>query len=108
MKNLIVVLRVIAAIVCAFGVYSGVDGLIGSLNGSFDINPELTKTLTDKMFWSFICLGMSGVYGVFGYWFIPKRIEMPQKLKNAGIVFLGFFVAGMSYHMFYKSIIAAI
>lgn len=108
MKKLTTVLRAVFAGVCAFGVGISVYTLIGTLNGSLTFNPELTATLTDTVFWSFLCLGMAGVYGVFAYGLMPKRIETSRSIKLAGLFSAGAMMLGAYYHVVYKSIIAVL
>lgn len=98
------IFRFLAAALCALASVVMFIILVMSLTGYSIINPEITDSFLDKIFWILTAGGCAIVYAIASIAF-AGRVNLPtnKPLTVSGLVAMFMFLAGLYYTVMFQS-----
>lgn len=97
-------IRIIGGILSAAAAIFMIVFLIQSFLPGSGINPELTNSFVDKIFWVLMVLGCSGFYVLLSVALLKGLNLMENAVAQRLIIIMGFvFMSGIYYHAMFGS-----
>ena len=98
------IFRFLGAALCALASIVMLIGLAMSLTGHLTLNPEITDSVFDKIFWILTAGGCAIVYAIASIGLVG-RVNFPtnKPLTISGLVAMFMFLAGLYYTVMFQS-----